>query len=286
MTPEAVLSEEELEATRPTWHAVDAVGLVAAVLPALLHFPSRRENRAVLTVGERTIASTHVEETDTFALVGGSLTLVCAFVGLLLFRRFKRSRRPLRLGLALVLVALGAHHIARGAGAFANHDDGPLELIAGPPVSAPPPPPPLPEHARLSDFIRNLFPTLPLTSVSCPPIDATTSRVTCALIPTTGAPVDLTLERAGGEWLIRSPQRIYAAKTLGDELAADLSNKMKTQIVVDCGPGLIPFSGGDKHVCSATRKSSPEPRKVEVTFGKIEVTFGAERGYTWKATAL
>ncbi|AKT38465.1 hypothetical protein [Chondromyces crocatus] len=277
---------EETPEARPTWHAVDVVGVMAAVLPAIVRVPSRREKTVVSTIEGRTFESTTVEETDSVALIGGGIALACAIAGVLLFRTFAPKRRPLRIGIALMLVILGGLHVARGAGAFSGRDEGPLTQIGGPPLPASVEAPPLADHEALGVWVRSLFPTFPISAVRCPPFQPTTAEVTCALDIPGSASIDLVLGRTETDWKILSPKRIYTARNLAAELTLDLSSKMKTEVVVDCGTGLILVTGNYRHVCAASRKSSPEPRQVDVAFGKIEVTFKPDQGYTWAATAL
>jgi hypothetical protein len=136
-----------------------------------------------------------------------------------------------------------------------------------------------PQNEVLAEQLRTRFPKLPITGARCPKIEAGAKLVTCTLEADAGAPLDLELENSDGEWKIKSPQRILTRATFADALAEELHRKAGAPVAVDCGAGLFGYSENDHLTCTATRKNAKKA-------GSVDITFGAEGSYTWKATGI
>lgn len=143
----------------------------------------------------------------------------------------------------------------------------------------PKPKPARPEHEVLARQLREQFPALPIAEARCAPIEPGATKVTCTLESDAGAPLDLQLEKSGGNWKIKTPQRIVPRETLAGELAVELQKKVKAAVTVDCGSGLFGFSEGVHLDCAATRKGAKKA-------GSIAVTFGDGGSYTFEATGI
>ena len=138
--------------------------------------------------------------------------------------------------------------------------------------------PAIPENEELAGNLRTQFPTLPVSTVRCAAIPPGAPEATCTLESDGGTPLEVKLDRDGGRWTIKSPERIISRTTLGEALAKELQEKVKAPVTVDCGTGLFGYADKDKLSCAARRQTAKKD-------GKLEVTFAGE-GYTWTATGI
>jgi len=98
------------------------IGLIAALVPFAI---GSSESSSSIVNGK--VVAFHYR--DTMALLGGAVALMCGVIGV-----FVDRKRPKRLILALVVLALGGLQIARGVGEFASpfHSSTTVEFNATP----------------------------------------------------------------------------------------------------------------------------------------------------------
>src|SRR5947209_5460279 len=94
-------------------HPLDYIGLAATFAPFMISFRSSNSSSMTTTVIDENgnKQSTTVESSrfrDPVAIGGGALGIVTALATLLLWRKTLRSKRALRIGLTLGVLALGA----------------------------------------------------------------------------------------------------------------------------------------------------------------------------------
>lgn len=158
---------------------------------------------------------------------------------------------------------------------FSTSKSGSCFGTQGPAVGAKPA---LPENEELAGNLRTQFPSLPVSMVRCAPIPPAAAEATCTLESDGGTPLEVKLERGGGQWTIKSPERILSRVVLGEALAKELQEKVKAPVAVDCGTGLFGYADKDKLGCTARRQTAKKD-------GSLEVTFAGE-GYTWTAKGI
>ena len=113
-------SDPDLKPRKPNVHAVDIVAVIAGVVPFAVPYNTTTTSGvetgpAGMSIVERT--ETHE---DYAAIGGGAAAVLFAIIGLALIGRM--GSRPLRLGIFIVLLALGGFQIIRGV--LAGQDGG------------------------------------------------------------------------------------------------------------------------------------------------------------------
>ena len=99
------------------WKKVPSKIEIAALVVAGLGFVVSLESISTSSIDGRI---TRFSYTDIGALIAGTTALCLGFAGLLKLGWTRPSKKPVRVGLAVLILALGGIHIARGAGAFAS----------------------------------------------------------------------------------------------------------------------------------------------------------------------
>lgn len=93
-------------------HTLDYIGLAAALVPFGLSFRSSQSQSVTTTVTDAngnvtTTSAGSTKFSDPVALVGGGVAIVIALVLLAQIGKVYKSKRWLRIGLAVVILALG-----------------------------------------------------------------------------------------------------------------------------------------------------------------------------------
>lgn len=136
-----------------------------------------------------------------------------------------------------------------------------------------------PANELLQEGLRKQFAEIAVTSVRCPSIDPGAVTATCTAAADAGEPIDVVVEKANGDWTIRTPEQVILRPTLSAGLTNELRAKAKKGVFVDCGAGLFGYSAGDELTCVAGRKGAKKP-------GRMTVVFKADGSYTWTATGI
>ena len=103
-------------------HSVDYLALAAGALPFVLSFRETHTESITFdgsvdpkAVAELSAKASHTEYKDAAAIGGGAVAVVLALVTLAFWRSTQREKRAMRIGLTLVILALGAYQlIVRG----------------------------------------------------------------------------------------------------------------------------------------------------------------------------
>src|SRR5262249_49398701 len=94
-------------------HTLDYIGLGATFLPFVISFRSSKSSSITMEVTDaqghkQQTTSGHTEFSDPVALAGGAVGLVVALATISLWQKTDPSKRALRVGLTLGVLALGA----------------------------------------------------------------------------------------------------------------------------------------------------------------------------------
>lgn len=105
------MTDPDLDAMKPRYHALDFIGLALGLIPFMISYSTTSSTSTSITSDGMTISSQTVKHMDYVALGGGAGAILCALLGLAFIGRMRS--RPLRLGVFVGLIALGGLQIVR-----------------------------------------------------------------------------------------------------------------------------------------------------------------------------
>jgi hypothetical protein len=104
--------DPDLRPRKPKVHVADVAGLLCGAVPFALSYSKTTSSYASTDGGGLEIGTITRSHMDYVALGGGGVAVLCAIIGLAMISRM--GSRPLRLGIFIVLLALGGFQIIRG----------------------------------------------------------------------------------------------------------------------------------------------------------------------------
>jgi hypothetical protein len=104
--------DPDLQPRKANVHLVDVAGLLCGAVPFALSYSKTTSSYSSTDGARLEMGTTTKSHMDYVALGGGAIAALCAIIGLAMIGRM--GSRPLRLGIFIVLLALGGFQIMRG----------------------------------------------------------------------------------------------------------------------------------------------------------------------------